>query len=247
MTANGAKDVGFFTGIVLSVLRYPPEAADPEGSTQSIRVVSISPRYLAYRIVKLWLRLLAAFAVEETLLHTTLKGPVPFYAKVAIFLLIVGIPGAIGSFVTFVEYTVRSYKLSDRSLRIREGLLFVRETTMTFANVQNVSVSRGPLQGLFGISDLVMKTAGGGGGGERHRGLRPDLHVAHFHGLRDADEVRERVLALLEKTKGTGVEPAHEWSEASAAAGPALVDALTDVQRAAAAFRVAAERLPPRA
>ena len=77
MTANASKDVGVFTGIVLSALRYPPEPADPEGSAQSIRVVSISPRYLAYRVVKLWVRLLAAFAVEESLLHATLKGPVP--------------------------------------------------------------------------------------------------------------------------------------------------------------------------
>ena len=38
----------------------------------------------------------------------------------------------------------------------------VQEKTMTFSNVQNVSIRQGPMQRLFGIADLEVRTAGGG-------------------------------------------------------------------------------------
>jgi len=233
-----------FTRLLLAALRYPGEPADPYGTAGSVRVLSASPRYLAYRMVTLWARLLGVFAIEETLLHKAIRADAPFVAKAGVFLLIVGIPGLIVSVFTYAEYTTRSYKLSDQALRIREGLFIVRETTMTYANVQNVSVSRGPVQGLFGISDVVMKTAGGGGGDHRTKGLVPDLHVAHFRGLRNADEVRELVLALLKKTKDAGLGDADDAAPASAAAPVKSLDsALAEVREAATALREAAQRL----
>ena len=42
---------------------------------------------------------------------------------------------------------------------------YVLETTITFENIQNVTVQQGPLQRLFGIADVRVDTAGGGGGG----------------------------------------------------------------------------------
>ena len=231
--------------LLLAILRYPGEPADPYGSPGSVRVLSASPRFLAYRMFTIWARLLLVFAIEELILHAGIPGGSPFLAKVVVFVAVVGVPGLILSAFTYVEYTVRSYKLSDRALRIREGLFIVRETTMTFANVQNVSVSRGPLQGLFGISDVVMKTAGGGGGDGRMKGLVPDLHVAHFQGLRNADEVRELVLALQKKTKAAGLGDGEEGASASSAADPSrtLEAALAQVRSAATALREAAERV----
>jgi uncharacterized membrane protein YdbT with pleckstrin-like domain len=226
------------TRLLLAVLRYPREPKDPEGSAGSVRVLSASPRYLAYRLVTLWVRLLFVFALEETLVGANVKGEVSILVKLSVFLVIAGVPGLILSFITYAEYSVRSYKLSDRALRIREGLLVVRETTMSFANIQNVSVSRGPVQGLFGISDVVLKTAGGGGS-ERMKGLKPDLHVAHFHGLRNADEVRELVLDLLRKAKTAGLGDADEPAPASVS----LDGALAELRAAATAFRETAERI----
>jgi len=230
------------TRILLALLRYPGKPGDPEGSAGSVRVLSASPRYLAYRLSKLWLKLLVVFAIEDSFVDSFVKGPVPALVKILFFLVIVGAPGLVSSFVTYAEYTVRSYTLSDRALRIREGLLFVRETTMTFANIQNVSVSRGPLQGLFGISDVVLKTAGGGGD-ERTKGLRPDLHVAHFHGLRNADEIRELVLALLKKTKDAGLGDTDDALAHETSAPMSLDAALAAVRGAATAFRETAERV----
>jgi membrane protein YdbS with pleckstrin-like domain len=221
------------------LLRYPGEPADPDGSPGTVVVLSASPRYLAYRLFTMWAGLLVAFAVEHTLLHSALKGPSPFGATLAVFAVLVGIPGSILTFLAYAEYSVRSYKLSDRALRIREGLLVVRETTMTFANIQNVSVSRGPVQGLFGISDVVLKTAGGGS--ERRKGLAPDLHVAHFHGLTNADEVRDLVLDLLRKAKSAGLGDADDAPPPSAA--QTIDAAVAELRAAATSFRETAERL----
>lgn len=231
--------------LLLTALRYPGEPADPYGSAGSVRVLSASPRYLAYRMFTIWARLLVVFAMEELVLHAGIRGEAPLFAMLVVFLVVVGVPGLILSAFTYVEYTTRSYKLSDRALRIREGLFIVRETTMTFANVQNVSVSRGPVQGLFGISDVVMKTAGGGGGDGRMKGLAHDLHVAHFKGLRNADEVRQLVLALQKKTKDAGLGDGDDAAPADSAAAkaPSLDAALADVRAAATALREAAERI----
>lgn len=232
--------------VLLAALRYPPEPADPEGSPGSVRVVSASSRYLAYRLFTLWSRLFLVFAVEETLLHRATTGPVHPIAKGVAFLVIFGVPGLIASLGIYAEYKTRSYKLSDRALRIREGLLFVRETTMTYANIQNVNVSRGPVQGLFGISDVVMKTAGGAGGSNRKRGLDQDLHVAHFRGLENADEVRALVLDLLRKTKDAGlgdVDDAVASSRSVAPGAPSLDAALAALGSSAKALRETAERL----
>lgn len=232
--------------LLLAILRYPGEPADPEGG--HVRVLSASPRYLAYRMFTLWARLLLVFVVEETLLHGTVKGEVSIVVKLIVFMLIVGIPGSILSLTTWAEYSVRSYKLSDRALRIREGLFVVRETTMSFANIQNVNVSRGPIQGMFGISDVVLKTAGGGS--QQRRGLAPDLHVAHLKGLVNADEVRELVLDLQRKAKDAGLGDAEDVPVASAKVTTTTVStvsidsAIADLRREATAFREAAERIP---
>ena len=71
-----------------------------------------------------------------------------------------------------LDYELRWYLITDRSLRIREGIWSVREITLTFANVQNVSVTQGPVQRLFGVSEVVVETAGGGGGQQQKGGGR---------------------------------------------------------------------------
>ena len=45
-----------------------------------------------------------------------------------------------------LDYELRWYIVTDRSLRIREGVTSLRESTMTFANIQHIAVRQGPLQ-----------------------------------------------------------------------------------------------------
>ena len=94
-----------------------------------------------------------------------------------------------------LDYELRWYIVTDRSIRIREGLLTVDEKTMTFANIQNMTIRQGPIQRFLGISDLEIRTAGGGGKSEPesagHAGA--DLHTAYFRGVDNAEAIRDLV------------------------------------------------------
>jgi hypothetical protein len=105
-----------------------------------------------------------------------------------------------------LDYEMRWYLTTDRSLRIREGLATVREMTLTFANVQNVSIRQGPLQRLLGLADVVVETAGGAGaGGKQGHEHGPSLHEGRLRGVDDAPGVRDLILARLKKLKDAGL------------------------------------------
>ena len=54
---------------------------------------------------------------------------------------------AVGTFLLLrLHYELRWYKVTDRSLRIRAGVVFVNEMTVTFANVQDITITQGGLR-----------------------------------------------------------------------------------------------------
>ncbi len=140
--------------------------------------------------------------------------------------------------------------VTDRSLRIREGVWQMREMTMTFANIQNLSVSQGPVQRFFGISDLQVQTAGGGGAAASGQaGQHQSMHLGFFRGIEDADSVRDLMLERLRRAKDSGLgdrQPAGARAPARKAVtslGGRALDALRAVRAEATAMRQAAERL----
>jgi hypothetical protein len=103
-----------------------------------------------------------------------------------------------------LDYELRWYIVTDRSLRIRAGLTSVQESTMSFANVQQVAVSQGPLQRLLGIADLRVQSAGGGSGHEE-KGHGDSLHTGVFHGVDNASEIRDLILERLRLFRQAGL------------------------------------------
>ncbi|HAV62851.1 MAG TPA: hypothetical protein DCY13_10850 [Verrucomicrobiales bacterium] len=106
------------------------------------------------------------------------------------------------------DYELRWYIITDRSLRIRSGVWDIREMTMTFANIQNTSVQQGPLQRLLGISDVMVRTAGGGSATEaqgQHRGAGEMMHIGYFHGVENAGEIRDLLKERLRRYRDTGL------------------------------------------
>lgn len=107
-----------------------------------------------------------------------------------------------------LDYKLRWYIVTDRSLRIREGIGVVREKTMTFANIQNISIHQGPLQRLLGIADVEVKSAGGGASapepGRRGR-VTEDLHSARFRGVDNAAEIRDLIRTQVRKHRDSGL------------------------------------------
>ena len=99
----------------------------------------------------------------------------------ALFIIMI-LTGIIAYLAIHLRYDTTWYVMTDRSLRIRRGTWIIHETTNTFENIQNVNVSQGPVQRYFGISDVVVKTAGGGRRFQKQRvpGHKPRHHRRHF-------------------------------------------------------------------
>jgi len=105
-----------------------------------------------------------------------------------------------------LSWELRWYLVGEESLRIRHGLWSVREQTMTIANIQNMRVRQGPVQRFFGISDLEVQTAGGGGAGggpgEDPTQGKDSFHIGRFRGLKDASALRDKIRKRLQAQKG---------------------------------------------
>lgn len=122
-----------------------------------------------------------------------------------------------------LRYRTHWYMVSERMLGIRKGLWSVREQTMSVANVQNMRIKQGPIQRLFGLSDLEVHTAGGAGKIGDDASKKDDLHVGRFEGLDDAEGLRRRIRATLARHRDAGLGDPDEMDivkrEASASSG----------------------------
>lgn len=133
-----------------------------------------------------------------------------------------------------LDYEMRWYIVTDRSLRLRSGVWQVQELTMSFANLQQVTVSQGPLQRLLGLSDLRVQTAGGGGG-DSHEGKQTSLHLAEFHGVENAAEIRDLILDRLRLFRAAGLgDPDDAAYHVTVAAVPPLPPPASSATLAAA-------------
>jgi len=126
-----------------------------------------------------------------------------FIVLVVPLVLFAAFKAAVFYVTTRLNYDMRWYVITDRSLLIREGVWIVREITLTFANAQNVRITQGPLQRYFGFSNVEVDTAGGGGGHKESQSTSP--HRAVLRGLDQAAQVRDLVLEQLRKHRTTGL------------------------------------------
>lgn len=145
-----------------------------------------------------------------------------------------------------LDFEMRWYVVTDRSLRIRTGVWRVQESTMSFANLQQVEVSQGPLQRLLGLADVKVQSAGGSD--NPHQKHQEDLHTGHFHGVENALEIRDLIQARLRRFRESGLgdpeELRHTAKVASAEQQAAAVVGTSDFNDAdvlAAARELATE------
>ena len=128
-----------------------------------------------------------------------------------------------------LDYEQRWYVVTDRSLRLRTGVWSVREMTMSFANLQQIAVSQGPLQRLLGLADVRVQSAGGGGGSSHpgHGGAVASLHTGHFHAVDNAEEIRDLITERLRKFRETGLGDPDEKRHIAPVVAPATTDPAT--------------------
>lgn len=103
-----------------------------------------------------------------------------------------------------LEFELHWYIVTDRSLRIRTGLFKVTESTMSFANLQQVEIKQGPLQRLLRLADVRVQSAGGGG--DHHKSEKEEsLHTGVFQGVDNAAEIRDLILDRLRRFREAGL------------------------------------------
>lgn len=149
------------------------------------------------------------------------------YGAIALFILQIPVTLA----ATRLEFEQHWYIVTDRSLRIRTGIFQLTESTMSFANLQQVEVKQGPLQRLLGLADVRVQSAGGGGAlDEKHQ--HDSLHTGVFHSVENAPEIRDLILERLRQFRqaGLGDPDDHQHHEVAPIVGAESGDALAAAQ-----------------
>lgn len=233
-------------------LRIPPAPEPPPGDESSARVFRAAPTFLRYLKV-LW-AIKSAFLLLAVLIPGTAAAlGVLLRGRGEPILLVLGLCGLLALFVFVIvpsiaslaliqlDYERRWYLVTDSSLRIREGVFTVKEITFTFANIQNLSVTQGPVQRWLGIADLKVETAGGGGGQGQQQAAAANLHTAYFRGIDNADEVKELIARRLRVFRDSGLGDSDDPGPEEVGV-PSPVDALREVLDEARGLRQAVAR-----
>lgn len=287
------------TGLVLRLLRVPPEPQPPHGDPASLRVFRAGHNHLKLKLIGWGIGQLAAFAgilfwlwifvdlelAADEIRHRqtqTQAAPVPpappaettqptsataatsepssppkkaarkkrvsgnsyaawksgtaqVLARLPLWvfplLWFLKIAGIIAYFaqlpltyaIARLDFDLRWYMVTDRSLRIRHGLWKINESTMSFANIQQVVVTQGPVQRLLKLADLRVSSAGGGGSDEHQAQADDAMHTGLFHNVTNADEIRDLIQERLRRFRESGLGDPEEKTpvpDSVAATGP---------------------------
>lgn len=180
-----------------------------------------SPGFLRYLKFQFWVSIAIItiiVMVASIVILIASEEPLVLIGSVAVVILFAAI-SLIGYLAIYLRFDTTWYVFSDRSMRLRRGIWLIRESTITFENVQNVKVTQGPLQRFFGIANVVVETAGGGGAvNEAGAGL--GMHAGLIEGVAEAAEIRDSIMSRVKTTKTTGLgdeetgttHPASCWS-----------------------------------
>jgi membrane protein YdbS with pleckstrin-like domain len=193
---------------ILHLMRVPAEPQPPDGSAGSARVFRSGRNYYRWRLA-LWFSANVGILILLTTVLFALSRPIktgsPWSRHLGEALMaFLAIAFLVSALFTFLQqrmnYELRWYVVTDRCLRIRGGILNVHEITTTFANIQEVRLSSGPLQKLLGLADVEVHSAGCGAGKRSS-----DSHVARFEGVDNAPDIRDFILLRLRQYRDSGL------------------------------------------
>lgn len=157
-----------------------------------------------------WFAGLKQFLVELAVLLPPWAFPLIWLVKIISFVFyLMQIPVTYA--VRRLDYEMRWYMVTDRSLRLRSGVWKVLESTMSFANIQQVTMTQNPIQRLLGLGDVKVQSAGGGGQLKHEQGGE-DMHLGLFHCVTNAAEIRDLILARLRRYRESGLGDPDEHS-----------------------------------
>ena len=238
LSPDPAVRLGALERWVLDLLAVPTAPEAPDGSPESIRVFHAGRHYYLWSVL-VWAAASGAVFAGLMTVSVVIPSQVPMTSGLvrAAWLVLLSVAW-IGFLVTLIvtliarrlNYRLRWYIVTDRSLRIRSGVFRVDELTMTYGNIQEIRVTAGPLQHLLGLADVEVQAAGGGGEKQDRKG-----HVGHFEGVSNAAAIRDLIVERLRHYRDSGLGDAPVRSAvddpAAAAAARALLEEASALRR----------------
>ncbi len=170
----------------------PHQQSQPTGiaMTQPSEQTDVPLRPLDPRVRQLWwtvsaLVLAVALAVAFAAGRPLSDG---WSALPALFVLVFGTPLAV--LIPWLRYRRWRFALREDDLWIRRGVLWLNTSVIPYARLQFVDTTQGPLDRMFGLSQLIVHTAAPGTSG-------------HLPGLAadDAERLRERLARVRRTTR----------------------------------------------
>lgn len=216
--ANMYELVKRLTFPVLKVEQKAPAPLPGHRQDGFVQVIRPAPAYLQYRLFY-WKLGVAAGALAVLILCIALLSVSWWFILLDVaIILFAAFKAALFYVSARLDYEMRWYVVTDRSLLIRQGVWVVREICLTFANAQNVRVKQGPLQRVFGFSSVEVDTAGGGG--KKEGETSSHAHRAVLQGLDDPGKVRDLILNLLRRHRTAGLGDPDDHAGAPTAYTP---------------------------
>ena len=186
------------------VPRDPPEL--PFHVAENIVARKPSPGFVRYLKFQFWvttLILLVSLLVGSLIVVVAAENPWLLIGSI-LLLAVLAFFAAVNYLSIYLRFDTTWYVFSDRSMRLRRGIWLIRESTITFENIQNVKVTQGPLQRFFGIANVVVETAGGGGN-QAHPHGSSGTHSGLIEGVAEASDIRDSIMSQVQRGQSTGL------------------------------------------
>ena len=195
---------------IITWLAIPSEPEVPEGSAGSVQVFRAGQNYYTWLVI-VWAAAvffpgLGLLAATIALSFALRQAPPLVEVLVIVALLLAWTLWFSAAVITFISrrinFRLRWYVVTDRSLRIRSGVFAIKELTMTYRNVQEIRVTAGLLENAMKLATVEVHAAGGGGGGTKQGGVG---HVGKLEGLANANEIRDLIVERLRQYRDAGL------------------------------------------
>lgn len=221
-------------GVLVTYLRVPDGPPGvPPGAGEVLRSVKPAIGFLRYLKLQFWVLLvLIDVGIIALWVVILVASPLAGLLTAPIFWGVAIIPDIFAYAAIHVRYDTTWYLVTERGVRIRRGVWLLRENTITFENVQNVEVRQGPLQRYFGISDVVIQTAGGGGAAGPHGQEGSSSHHGLIEGIDGAAELRDLIMSKALTSRGAGLGDEHHGVGEGPGLSPAHLRMLGEIRAA---------------
>lgn len=192
-------------GVVTRWLLVPNEPPHLTGADDlHVQCFRPAPGYLRYLKFFFWIGLFAIdIGLSLAWIGIFIAAPIVGVLITPFALAVIVLPDVVAYIAIHLRYDSTWYVLSDRTMRIRRGIWDIHETTITYENIQNVSVQQGPVQRYFGIANVRVETAGGGAAGPK--GGRDAGHEGILEGIENAEAIRDLIMQKWKATRSAGL------------------------------------------